>query len=183
MTGNAFLAIDLSEGERHALSAALAEASPGHPLPGKRPPPENWHITLRFLGDLDDLSLDRLAREVADTIEERPGRAICSGLGAFPRASRAGVLFAAIIDRDDRLARLAAQCEVAAREAGLEPDERPFVPHLTLSRVRPMVDVRILISSFEPFSVPIAVGEVALMRGNRLRGVVRYETLERFGLA
>jgi 2'-5' RNA ligase len=183
VTANAFLAIDLTDGERHALSAALAAASPGTPIPGRRQQPENWHITLRFLGELDSVALERVAHDVAGALDAQEGKVVCARLGAFPRPSRAAVVYCAVVDHAGLLATLAAQCDAAAVDVGLEPEGRPFVPHLTLSRVRPPVDVRRLLESFDDFSVPVDVREVALMRSDTSRGRLRYETLERFPLS
>jgi len=182
VTTNAFLAVDLTDGERHALSAALAAASPGAPLPGRRQAPENWHVTLRFLGDLDPVTLDLVATEVASAVAASPGTVVCRGLGAFPRASRAAVIFCEIVDDAGLLATLAAQCEEAAVDAGMDPEDRPFVPHLTLSRLRPAVDVRHVFGAFGEFSVPIGVREVVLMRSGPSGGRLRYQILQRFGL-
>lgn len=182
MTSNVFLAVDLSDDERHDLAAALSEASPGTSLPGKRPPPESWHLTLRFLGPIDEPTIDRVSREVAEQLDLDRGRVVCEGLAAFPKSSRAHVLFAAVRDDDHMLTRLAAHCEAAAVDVGLEPEGRPFVPHLTLSRLRPPMDVRGFIASFGTFKVTICVDQVVLMRSHRTRGAVRYLTLDRFPL-
>jgi 2'-5' RNA ligase len=182
VNANAFLAVDLTDDERHALAAALTAASPGAPLPGRRQAPENWHITLRFLGDLDTVTLDLVAHEVESALDAAPGTVVCRGLGAFPRASRAAVVFCEVADDAGVLTTLAAQCEEAAVDAGVAPEERPFVPHLTLSRLRPAVDVRHVFRAFGEFSVPLSVREVALMRAGAPDGQRRYETLERFAL-
>lgn len=182
MTGNSFLAIDLSTTERHDLAAALHEASPGPRIPGRRTHPDSWHITLRFLGPIDDVLRDRLSMELADGFDGRSGHVRVSGLGAFPRASKGTVLYAAVSDLDGLLDPLAAQCEIACREVGMEPEERPFLPHLTLARIRPPRDVRRLIETFGDFSVRVAVREVLLMTGRRDRDGLRYGCDERFVL-
>jgi len=182
VTANAFLAVDLTDTERHDLASALDRASPGRPLPGRRQAPEAWHITLRFLGALDPSALDVVVHEADEAIDAPTGRVVSSGLGAFPRPGKASVLYAAIVDREGLLGHLAAQCEAASVDAGLEPEGRPFVPHVTLSRMRPTVDARALLASFGEFSVPIAVSEVVLMQSTVTRGNMRYRTVERFPL-
>jgi 2'-5' RNA ligase len=174
MTGNAFLAVDLSTDERHALSRALDEASPGPRVPGKRARPENWHITLRFLGPVDEVVTDRVLHEVSETLDARAGRVVCTGLGAFPRPAKATVLYVGIDDPAELLPSIAAQCEAACRDVGLEPQERPFVGHLTLSRIRPPTDVTRLIGSYGEFAVPVRVASVSLMRTMPDERGVRY---------
>ena len=174
MTGNSFLAIDLSEADRHHLAAELHEASPGPRIPGRRTKPENWHITVRFLGQIDEVVRDRIAMEIAEGLDASGGQVHIAGLGAFPRASRATVMYAAVDDPGGILDALAAQCEQVCRDVGLEPEERPFVPHLTLARIRPPRDVRRLIDAFSDFSVRLVVERMALMHGEERSDGVRY---------
>ena len=78
---------------------------------------------------------------------------------------------------------IAAECETACRHVGLEPEGRPFVPHITLSRVRPPVDVRRLIQRFGDFTVDIGVRQVDLLQTVPVPGGVRYRTIDSFPLA
>lgn len=177
MSANVFLAVDLSDDERHSIAAALTEAGPGRPIPGRRTHPDTWHVTLRFLGPLEDPTLDRIEHELSRSIDVDRFTVSCSGIGAFPRPSKATVVYAGIEDREGRLDALSGLCEGAARDVGLEPEERPFVPHLTLARVRPPVDVRPLFDVFGEFRERIRVDAVSLMRTIPGRGGVRYETI------
>ena len=95
--------------------------------------PENYHMTLRFIGDVDDATArefaDQLAHIRADAFELR-----FDGLGSFggrkPRALWAGV------DACEPLLGLQRAHERAARAAGLAPESRNFTPHVTLARLR-----------------------------------------------
>jgi len=182
VSGHAFLAVDLTDEARHMLAAVLADASPGPPVPGKRPPPENWHITLRFLGECDELATDSVLKDLDETLDLSRGVTHTIGLAAFPRASKAGVLYIAIADDEGLLSALSRVCEEAAREVGFSPEERPFVPHITLSRLRPTMDLRRLVDSFANFRVPLEVNEVTLFRTYSTRAGVRYEAVDRVAL-
>jgi 2'-5' RNA ligase len=174
VSGYAFLAVDLSSEERHALSNALSDANSGRPIPGRRPPAENWHITLRFLGESSDPQTDLVMHMLSDTVSASSSRVWCDGLGAFPRPSRAGVIFVAVEDPTGILDHLAAVCEEAAIDAGFEPEDRPYVPHLTLSRLRPALDARALFAAFGEFRVPIKVQAITLLRTSG----PRYDTVD-----
>lgn len=174
MTDHAFLAVDLGSDERHTLSAALSEASPGPAVPGRRTPPEMWHITLRFLGECTDTQADRVMHSLSENAGLESGRVWCDGLDAFPRASKASVVYVRIDDPTGILGFLAAVCDEAATDAGFEPEGRPYVPHVTLSRLRPALDVRSTLRGFSEFRAPIAVRAITLMRS---RGS-RYETID-----
>lgn len=96
--------------------------------------PENYHITLRFIGDVDGATAD----DVADSLDKLshslrfPIR--LTHLGTFggdkPRALFAGV------EPSEALSRLQAAQERVLQRAGLVPEGRKFVPHVTLARLR-----------------------------------------------
>ena len=94
---------------------------------------ENMHITLRFVGDIDDRTADEFADLLAD-VRGKPFAVTIGGVGAFggrdPRVLWAGV------EAGEPLAALYRANERAARAAGLEPDARAFRPHVTLARMR-----------------------------------------------
>ena len=182
MSGHVFLAVDLSDEERHRLSGALSAASPGSPVPGKRPPPANWHITLRFLGECSDTDADRIIHEVSEGLTVAPGKVFASGVGAFGRPSKATVLYVAIDDPEGLLTHVAGVCESAASDVAFDPGEHPFVPHLTLSRLRPRLDVRRLIESFGEFRVPIEVSTITLFRSVPSRSGITYDPLHTIDL-
>jgi 2'-5' RNA ligase len=179
--GRLFLAVDLPSGARHALAAQLAECL-GSTLPGKTAPPENWHLTLRFLGNVDPTRYDRLLMELDRTDLGRPFDVSFDGLGAFPRPDRATVLWVGVDDGAPALGDLAGSIEGAVGAAGFDGEERPFRAHLTLSRLRPPEDVSNLISATEAVRVRFRVLEVVVFRSHLGHGRPKYETLERFEL-
>ena len=154
---------------------ALADALGLVAIPGRVAPPENWHITLRFLGTVDQVTYQRFLAGL-DVEERAPFRVQLGGLGAFPNARRATVVWVGIEKGGAQLAALNAVAEEAARMAGLEPEERPFHAHLTLARVRPPADVRDL----EGWMVDLGwhCDRIIVYRSRPGRGGVRYEPLE-----
>lgn len=104
------------------------------PLPGARwIEPENYHLTLRFFGDIDN----RVARELDDFLGqiEFDGFAIrIAGLGAFG-GNNPRTIWAAVAPSPE-LQALAQANERAARAAGLPPERRNFQPHITLARLK-----------------------------------------------
>ena len=103
-------------------------------LPGARwIDPENYHITLRFIGDIDD----RLAHDIAlllDGMKRRSFEVRFGALQAFGgRKPRAIV---ATVEPVPALIELQAEHERLMQRLGLEPDGRKFTPHVTLARLR-----------------------------------------------
>jgi 2'-5' RNA ligase len=103
-------------------------------LPGARwIDPENYHLTLRFIGDIDDA----LAHEIAMLLGRVRRDAFTlqfDGLASFggrkPRA-----VFAAAVPSNP-LIELQGELERLLQRLGLEPEGRKFTPHVTLARLR-----------------------------------------------
>jgi RNA 2',3'-cyclic 3'-phosphodiesterase len=95
--------------------------------------PADYHVTLRFVGDVDA----RTAHDVAETLDgiSRPPTPVAfDGLGWFggdkPRA------LVARVRADSALVELQAEQERRLRRIGLPPETRKFMPHVTLARLR-----------------------------------------------
>ncbi len=120
--------------------------------------PENYHLTLRFIGDIDD----RTANEVADLLDfvERPSFELSfTGLDQFggrkPRAIFASVQASPV------LSELQAEHERLMQRIGLPPEGRRFTPHVTLARLRDasVLEVADFLSTrggFPPISFPVS---------------------------
>jgi 2'-5' RNA ligase len=103
-------------------------------LPGARwIDPENYHLTLRFIGDVDSA----VAQEIASLLHQvhrHPFELRLDGLSSFggkrPRA------LVATIASSPSLLELQAEHERLMRRVGLEPEGRKYTPHVTLARLR-----------------------------------------------
>lgn len=173
-----FIAVDLDDELRHGLVAHLAGAD----LPGKPPPPENWHITLRFIGKVDSVALDRVTAALDQADLGEAFQLGFEGLGAFPRPARATVLWLGTAAGTAELTTLATAVEESVASAGLGSEERPFHPHLTLSRVRPPQDVRGLIARLPVFPLSQRVDRIKLVDSQLGSGPAVYSVLEEFRL-
>jgi 2'-5' RNA ligase len=180
--GRLFLAVDLPDTVRDLLAGVLRRWNEGRPLPGRPAPPENWHLTLRFLGDADDVGRDRLLAALDEADRGTRFRVTLGGLGAFPNPRRATVLWIGVPEGAGGLERLAVVAEDAAVTAGWAPEERPFHPHLTVSRIRPDQDVRPLLVRPQPDPVRFEADAITVFRSHLGGGPARYEALERFPL-
>ena len=96
--------------------------------------PDNYHITLRFIGDVDNHTADEISDGLDRLSHSDAVRIRLSHLGTCggdkPRALYAGV------ENNEALQRLQAAQERALRRVGLEPEGRKFVPHVSLARLR-----------------------------------------------
>jgi 2'-5' RNA ligase len=99
-------------------------------------PRDKRHLTLKFLGDVDDSRAPRLA-EASDraTARHAPVEMHVRDVGAFPNFRRARVVWIGV-EQESRLELLHHELELACAEEGFEVEGRPFRPHITLARVR-----------------------------------------------
>lgn len=138
-------------------------------------PPENWHVTLRFLGDADPGEVDRLLADVSGPVEGH--RCTTVRFGPAPTLL-AGHVVVPVAGADA----LAAAVARATLDVG-EPPRQRFEGHLTLARRRkgaspdrlPAVPV-----AGRPVDVEQIVTDVALVASHLLPDGVRYETLARY---
>jgi 2'-5' RNA ligase len=176
-----FLAAALDVGTRDVLAAHL-EAADLSSWPGRLVRPENWHVTLRFLGWTTELQRDQILRHLDESALPGPFAIRFAGLGAFPKPRRATVIWVSIDRGTDRLEELASACEAAAQGAGFDPEDRPYHAHLTLSRVRPPVDIGARLERFEPVDLGMRVPAVTVFESHLSRGGARYEVLDTIDL-
>lgn len=176
-----FLGVDIDDATRGLLAVHL-ETHIGQELPGRSVPPRNWHMTLRFLGDSTPEQAERVIHNLATDSLAGAFTVRFGRLGAFPRPRRATVLWLGVGGETAGLAALASACEEAAVGAGFSAEERPFHSHLTLSRIRPPVDVFELVAAVPDFDVSVTVDEITMFATHLGRGGARYEAVERIAL-
>lgn len=180
--GPVFVGIRPPDAIRHELAARLEVAFADRPVPGRRVEPGDWHLTLRYVGDPGEVGLDRLLAALDEATLGRPFDLGLDALGAFPRPGRANVLWLGVDRGGEALDDLRGRVEDAVDRAGLGREDRPFVPHLTLSRIRPAVDVWAWLETDPDLRVRWRVAEVLLMRTARDGRRSWYEDVASFPL-
>jgi 2'-5' RNA ligase len=101
-------------------------------------PPSNLHITTKFIGWWPDERLDELKAALAGLPPRDPIAVHLHRLGFFPNERAPRVFWCGI--EAPGLDRLAAATDRATAALGLEPEKRPFSPHLTLARIKERID-------------------------------------------
>lgn len=107
--------------------------------------PEGWHLTLAFLGSVEETRVDAIASALLPiAAAASPMRLSVEGLGTFGGGRRPRVLWAGIGGESQRLVDLASEVRRALAPLGFAEEARPFSPHLTLARARhPRGDVEL----------------------------------------
>ena len=127
----AFIALELPEAfadEVAALSRRLAAVCAGRFVAD-----ENHHLTLAFLGEVDEAGVRSAMSALDDACAGvGPVRVAATGLGTFGRARDATLWLG--IEKDPRLMELVARVREELSARGLTYDEKDFLPHVTLAR-------------------------------------------------
>lgn len=174
--GRVFAAVTLPPEAQIALRDQLSEVN----IPGKIVPGVNLHLTLRFLDVVNEVVYDRFLAALAPMADQGTFRMKLSHLGVFPNPRRATVLWAGVGAGTLELARLNEIAEEAAQTAGLPAEERPFHPHVTLSRIRPPHNVSPLLD--QNLDVAWRCTTVVIFRSHLSRGGASYEPLDTYVL-
>lgn len=98
---------------------------------------DNFHVTLLFVGDVDDTDLHAICRAVKSVAATEPQfDLVVSGVGAFPNARRPKVLWGAVSEGAESLQRLYTGIEEHLLNLRCyRAEERGYTPHLTLGRI------------------------------------------------
>ncbi|HYW92308.1 MAG TPA: RNA 2',3'-cyclic phosphodiesterase [Gammaproteobacteria bacterium] len=182
MIPRAFVALPVCAGLLDRLQQAAADLEQRL----ERPPPLRWlprealHLTLVFLGRVEDDALAALTRGLREAAADAaPFDYRVPSLAGFPSVARPRVV-AAVVAPCRPLEALAEAVRGAAAGAGLEVERRPFRGHITLARARG----RRLRLPREPVPVQVAcrAWELVLYRSDLRPGGAVHTALERYPL-
>lgn len=161
-----FIAADISEAARQKAAAYIDELRSAFPrLRVGWERPEKLHLTLKFLGEVNDGQLEEVRKLVSVVAEKNDRfRMTLGGTGRFPQKGDARILWLGVNDQG-RSAAVVAEIEDHLAELGFGKEKRPFRPHLTIARLREPrlsaeLTARHLENDFEP--VAFEVGEIVI---------------------
>jgi RNA 2',3'-cyclic 3'-phosphodiesterase len=96
--------------------------------------PEGLHLTLKFLGEVDEVQLPQIVAALKEIRASRPLDLKFRGVGSFPKHDRPRVIWARVED-NGALAAVAEALTVRFEPLGFRREEREFSPHITLARI------------------------------------------------
>jgi len=143
---------------------------------------ENFHVTLKFLGDVAEDRLESVCRAVeAAAAGVRPFAVTVSGAGTFPNPRRPRVVWVGLGSGFDQLAALAGRVESELAGIGFPKEDRRFSAHVTIGRVRDNRRTDALAEALESADVgeigAVDVSAVAVMRSDLRREGPIYSVL------
>jgi len=167
-----FIAIELPDEVKRALAQLSRELGKAKYPFVKWVDMENIHLTLKFLGNIPPGQVAKIAEAVKQAAQGKsPFQLEISKLGAFPSVNQPRVIWIGVGGETERLLELQQDIDSRLVPLGFPPEEQPFVPHLTIARVRENASTddkkalgRLLASRGFDSQSHIAVDSIKLMR-------------------
>jgi 2'-5' RNA ligase len=175
-----FIAVSISEKAREAVTEminSLQNFSSGI----RWVKPENMHLTLKFLGDVEEEKLPELEEALKLSAEKiKRFNYELVNVGCFPNYKRPRVLWVGVEDSENQLLPLHQNIESEFIKLGFPKESRKFKPHLTVARVKDFRKCESAISKFKGYnfgSYKNDVGEVVLMKSDLFPSGAKYTKL------
>jgi len=136
-----FIAVELGDQVRRAAADAagrlrerLERAAPA--LIARWIPPENFHITLRFIGEATDERAREIVTVLGPSFHTPAFQLELHGCGVFPTSGPPRVLWIGTTGGRSSMAALHGEVQERLAPLGLLPERRPYAAHLTIARVK-----------------------------------------------
>jgi len=180
-----FIAIPVPDGVKTELEKVQAELRGAISAGGVRwTKREQFHLTLRFLGDVAADRVEALARAVREVCDVFPPlRLRAERIGFFPDLRFPRVVWAWVHDEQELLPKLQEAIEAAAKDFTAEPAEKKFTGHITLARIkslpRPQAELlaKMALGMTDRFFGEWTAGQVEIIRSELGPGGPRYTTV------
>lgn len=181
-----FVGLALDDATRAQIAARLPLGPRGESsAPGLRwLPPDNWHLTLQFLGRVEDAAVAGVHTACEQAAAGAAPFAIeLRGAGAFASPRRARVVWIGVGAGHEQVAALAERLYARTERLGFAREQREFRSHLTVARLKTPASVAALLATLHVPAVAMRVGEITLYRSQVSSRGAEYEALARVPLA
>jgi 2'-5' RNA ligase len=142
--------------------------------------PENLHLTLKFLGDIDDIQVPRLTAKISQLAQQHGAfTANLKGFGFFPSPQRPRILYVSIQEQIP-FKQLVQHLDSLLEPLGFAPEQH-FTPHITLARIKNFKNLERLRQRLDdmPFRQTFSFNAVTLFSSTLYTDGVRYQILQR----
>ncbi len=148
---------------------------------------ENFHISVKFLGDIDRLRVDAVADAIARGAQNiEPFQIEIGTAGAFPKVDRPRIVWVGVTTANALLAELAENVDKELGKIGLPEEEKPFRAHITIGRVKDNRGGGAIGSALRESEVGVMgtvnVDSIALMQSDLRRDGPIYSVIRRIPL-
>ena len=131
-----FIAIEIPEEIKKEM-AGLQQRLKSSAVEASWPRPEGIHLTLKFLGEVPEAKVSDIQAALKSAAADTgPLRLEVEGVGTFPNPKNARVAWIGLSGDIEKLTTLQTLVEDSMARLGMEREDRPFTPHLTLGRIK-----------------------------------------------
>jgi len=149
----AFIAFELPDSIKSLLEQVQQELKALR-LTARWVRPQNIHLTLKFLGNIDSGDIESIGQAMADAAGDcAPFTLTVGGIGFFPGIKRPRVIWVGLGGATDALRNFQRNLANRLATIGFPSEKRPFKAHLTLGRIRQAVNPNILGQTIQDYSV------------------------------
>jgi RNA 2',3'-cyclic 3'-phosphodiesterase len=139
--------------------------------------PQGLHVTLKFLGDIDEKIVPGLSRGLDAIAQDYPPLPVyITRLGAFPDMKRPRVFWAGLSGDIRVMSDIAGRVDKICTPFGLEPEKRPFRAHITIGRLKIPTVVNV---AQEVRESPFTIENIVLYKSELSPSGARYSVLHR----
>lgn len=142
--------------------------------------PENYHITLRFLGEIEQDRATELSGKVSAAVCDCRSFRISTGKPFLMRSNRSRSVVALELSPVEPLMALAERVELCLRSAGVPGESRSFRPHLTLARLKNLRGNPLEEATQRPPAANWPISQIVLYESQLGAGGARYTELDSF---
>ncbi len=172
-----FVGLPLSEELQKHLKKTFID------LPGKRTLPSQWHITLQFLGNVEEDKIKILDERLRKLIFGAPFQITLGQVEAIPHVRSAKALWLTLTKGKEVLESLFKTLNNLLIELDFTLEERSFAPHVTLSRIKPRDNVYRWMQNLNFTPISMEVREIILYQSVQEIGYSRYIALFSYKLS
>ena len=150
--------------------------------------PEGLHLTLKFFGDVSAMEVEQISAACGQAAAaDAPFTLSLRGLGTFPSAKRPRVVYLEMEGDTKRLTVFQAKLEKKLSEMSFPREERPFLPHLTLARIKTLSEPDSLLRELSASSAyeagQFTASELCLFKSDLTPGGAIYTKLAAYPFA
>ncbi len=135
--------------------------------------PENIHLTLKFLGDINYTDIEKVSETIINTANSHtPVSLAVKGAGVFPGIKRPRVIWVGLTGEIEKLVGIQNNIEENLEELGFPREKRPFRGHLTLGRIKGKINTKKLldvIKKFEKFESKLFIADKIFLFKSELK--------------
>ncbi|MDP8254025.1 MAG: RNA 2',3'-cyclic phosphodiesterase [Candidatus Kaelpia aquatica] len=150
--------------------------------------PDNIHITLIFIGNIEATKVDEIRKELQNLISStKVFKILPKDIGCFPNTKNPKILWIGIKDGAEKLIELNKKIKLLLDGCKITTDDRDFHPHITIGRVKSSNNIDALKATLLNFSEQsfqqIAVERISLIKSNLTPAGPQYKTITRWELS